>query len=478
MNTNFNRTGCRVIRKRVASLKPSPENKWAYGPIENDPTMDALTEAIRKNGLYENPKITEDNFIVSGHRRHEALQRIGQVFVTCEVLPIRRSSMTSDEFTVLLMEHNHYRHKTVADQVREELVKVNPDDAFGSLLNQQSKSVYAAEFNGVKMIEIEGCKKRFNLSEDKAEHIRLTKQVVFGKQDYWPLSVRGVHYRLLNFSFIRGYYWPRETDADFGHRRELYYRNDDGSYNATSDLITRLRLDGTIPWEAFDDFTRPLKEFNAFDNVQQFVSQEIRNLFKGYWRTLLQSQPNHIEVVCEKNTIYHLALRVTKKYHILTSSARGFNSADPWHDLHQRFLASGKKRLIVIMLCDWDPEGEMIPQVCGRTLRDDFGVHSVGIVKAGVTREQIDRYQLPLMNLAKDTSSNLKWFVERNNGDNAVYELEALDPEVLMNDLDDLIRRVIDVDLYNRELAREQEELPYLEEVSKRAMESLKEFVE
>jgi hypothetical protein len=43
--------------------------------------------------------------------------------------------------------------------------------------------------------------------------------------------------------------------------------------------------------------------------------------------------------------------------------------------------------LIVIALSDFDPEGEMIPQVGGRTLRDDFGVENFSIIKACVTPE-------------------------------------------------------------------------------------------
>src|SRR5262249_51339186 len=150
-------------------------------------------------------------------------------------------------------------------------------------------------------------------------------------------SVRGVHYPLLNYGFLRN------------TRLGLPYKNDDNSYQATAELITRLRLNSSIPWEAFDDCTRPLKEFPAFRDVREFVRQEVNNLFGGYWRDLLQTQPNHVEVVCEKNTIYHMVLRVTEKYQIPTSSGRGFNSIDPWHDLYERYVASGKARLIVIV---------------------------------------------------------------------------------------------------------------------------------
>jgi hypothetical protein len=387
--------GQRTVRKRTASLKPSPENASLYRDPSDDTDIDDLAESIRKNGLLESPIITRDNYIVSGHRRHAALLFIGREWVTCRVLPVRRDAMTADDYIALLREHNRQRNKTVAEQVREELVDIDPDAAHRNLREMRDRSVFADEHNDVEALEIEGAKTRCEISGQKADHVKHVEQVVFrDRRQYWPLSIRAVHYALLNYSFLRNI------------PRKLAYRNDDQSYQATSDLITRLRLTGGIPWEAFDDGTRPLKEFRAFQDVRQFVRQEVDRLFTGYWRDLLQTQSNHVELVCEKNTVYHMALRVTQNYQIPTSSGRGFNSIDPWHDLYERYQDSGKERLIVIVLSDHDPEGEMIPQVGGRTLRDDFQVDDVTIVKAGVTREQIEKYHLPAQNFAKESSSN------------------------------------------------------------------------
>jgi hypothetical protein len=463
------------VRKRVLTLKPSPENGLLYRPPSDDPDIDRLAESIRKNGC-DALIITADNYIVSGHRRRAALLRIGQEFVRCRVLPQRRDSMTTDAYVLLLREYNHQRNKTVAEAVREELVDIDPDEAHRNLREQRDQSVFTPERNGVEGLHIEGVKKRYNISDDKAEHVRLILEIVEGRRDYWPLSVRGVHYPLLNYDFVRGFYWPKRKDPDFGTQRELRYANDDGSYDATSDLITRLRLNGTLPWEAFDDFTRPLKEFLAFGNVRDFIQQEVGRLFKGYWRDLLQSQPNHVEVVCEKNTIYHMVLKVTTKYQIPTSSGRGFNSIDPWHDLFERYIASGKQRLVVIILSDYDPEGERIPHVAGQTLMDDFGVDDddLAIIKAGVTREQVERYRLPPQNFAKESSSNHDWFVERNGGDNTVWELEAMEPADMLSDLDHVIRSVLDIGLFNREVAKEREEAVYLQAAQARAIEVLR----
>ena len=58
----------------------------------------------------------------------------------------------------------------------------------------------------------------------------------------------------------------------------------------------------------------------------------------------MQTQPNHVEVLCEKNTIYHMVLRVTRKYQIPDQQRPlGFNSIDPRRvDLYERYKASGK----------------------------------------------------------------------------------------------------------------------------------------
>jgi hypothetical protein len=465
----------RIVRKRVSSLQPSPENRLLYRPVDDDPDIDKLAASIKKNGC-EPLVLTADNYIVSGHRRHEALQRIEQEFVSCRVLPQRRDSVTTDEYVALLRAYNHQRNKTVAEQVREELVDINPDEAHRRLRELRDKSVNRPERNGVQALRIEGVKKRYDISKDKADHVKHIEQIVEDLEEYWPLSIRAVHYKLLNFDFVRGYYWPKRNEPGHGTRRELRYRNDDNSYQATSDLITRLRLNDTLPWEAFDDGTRPFKDYRAFGDVRQFVRRELQNLFGGYWRDLLQSQPNHVEVVCEKNAIYHMVLRVTRKYLIPTSSGRGFNSIDPWHDLYERYEDSGKEKLIVIVLSDFDPEGEMIAQVGGRTLMDDFGVlrQDLRVIKAGVTASQIERYSLPPQNFAKETSSNYDWFVRRNGGNTAVYELEALDPADMLRDLDEVIRSVLDIDLFNREVAAEREEAAYLEAARTRAAGALR----
>ena len=103
------------------------------------------------------------------------------------------------------------------------------------------------------------------------------------------------------------------------------------------------------------------------------MREHLDGLFTNYWRDLMQSQPAHIEVVAEKNTVFRAACDVTMQYCIPTMSGRGFASVDPWHDMAVRFRNSGKNQLVVILATDMDPEGQEIVQVAGRTMME-FGI--------------------------------------------------------------------------------------------------------
>lgn len=60
--------------------------------------------------------------------------------------------------------------------------------------------------------------------------------------------------------------------------------------------------------------------------------------------------------------------------------------------------------------------------------------------------------------------------------DSNVYELEALEPEIMLADLEAEIRKVIDVNLFIREVEEEGKESVYLEACHNKALEVLKGF--
>ena len=157
------------------------------------------------------------------------------------------------------------------------------------------------------------------------------------------------------------------------------------------------------------------------------MRDECGNMFRGYWRDLMQSQPNHIEILGEKNTVGAMLREVAAEYTIPLVTGRGYCSLAPRHAMAERFWASGKAKLVVLIVSDLDPEGEDIAHSFARSMRDDFGIDNVHPIKVALTAEQVKKYKLPPVAQAKKSSSRYKRF-SSEHGDN-VFELEASRPK-------------------------------------------------
>jgi hypothetical protein len=299
--------------------------------------------------------------------------------------------------------------------------------------------------HGVVAIELRNHKSRAIISLAKLPLLSAIIRIVETNSSYWPLSVRQIHYRLLND--------PPLCHAD---KPDSYYANTQQFYkNQCVDICARARLAGYIPWEAISDETRPTDLPWVFTDWKKFVRNEMERFLDGYRRDLVQSQPNHIEIVVEKNTVYGILRPIAQEFCLPITSGRGYCSLAPRHDLVERFRVSNKIQLIVLLLSDFDPDGEEISHSFARSLRDDFGLTEVRAIKAGITQAQVRQFNLAPIMTAKTTSARYGRFIETHQSD-VVHELEALEPGALSELLRIVIGQVLDWEKFNQE--REQEE--------------------
>jgi hypothetical protein len=267
---------------------------------------------------------------------------------------------------------------------------------------------------------------------------------------YLPTSDRKVHYELLNNPPLKN-----ATDP------ERFYTNIEEDYKDCTDVLTRGRIEGKIPWESIHDETRPCVTWSLWADPRPFIREQVEDFLHGYWRDLLQSQPHHIELLCEKNTVYNIVSGIAGTYCLPVTSGRGFAAVERYHEMTERYRASGKDRLRLLMLTDHDPEGETMVQVAGQTLRDDFHLTKVDVVKVALTAAQVRQYRLPSLVDAKETSSTYRTFVQKYG--TAAFELEALSPQLQQDLLRRAIERVMDMAAFRDEQAREQEDTVYVE---------------
>ena len=67
------------------------------------------------------------------------------------------------------------------------------------------------------------------------------------------------------------------------------------------------------------------------------------------------------------------------------TSGRGFCSLPPRYETAKRYRASGKQKLVLLIVSDFDPDGEEIANSYARSFRDDFDIDDVHAVKVALT---------------------------------------------------------------------------------------------
>ena len=229
------------------------------------------------------------------------------------------------------------------------------------------------------------------------------------------------------------------------------------------DLLTRARLDGSIPWKAIADPTRPVTTWDVFPNPRAFIRSQMNRFLKGYYRNLMQSQANHFEIIGEKNTLENIIRPVAGEYTIPLTTGRGYCSLPPRYQILQRYQRSGKDKLILLFVTDFDPDGEEIAHSFARSMRDDFGIDEVEAIKVALTAEQVTEYGLHPQMKAKKGSKHSARFVAEHGHD--VFEVEALEPEDLQDILRTAIDSLIDTDAFNAEVEDEENDAAFLDGV-------------
>src|SRR5437016_4631905 len=236
----------------LAEIRPAPENCALYRPaIPDDPELQRLADSIREHGVIEPLVLTLDGWILSGHRPHSAALLAALEVVPCRVVNLRKAD-DPDRFLHLLREFNRHRDKSPDEILREEVVGASREAAYASLIAHREKKSRVR----LKGIDIRGSKVRSEISEAKGPFLQAIIGVLRERRDFLPLSVRQVHYALLNDPPLKHASKPDST-----------YKNDLQSYKALDDLLTRARLAGNIGMDAIADETRPFVSWSLNNSV-------------------------------------------------------------------------------------------------------------------------------------------------------------------------------------------------------------------
>lgn len=428
----------------INQIKQAPENESIYdnfGIANSDDWL--LAQSIRERGILEPLVITSDRFLLSGHRRLAASKYLKQPTVPVRMLDdVFFSVLSSQERLDLLRMYNQQREKSPSEKIREALIGIDPKMAHIDLKKFNKRRKDIDSINGE--IAVTGIKTRAKITT--LQFLEAAKAAIQKEKEYWPLSVRRVHYLLLN-------------DPPLCHdsKPQSKYDNTKQSYKKLTNLLSRARLNGQVPIESIEDVTRPVLEGGGFDTVGQYINQEVDNFLTGYHRNLQQGQPHHVEIILEKNALRNVIESVAKEYYIPITTTRGYASIPPRYEVFRRYRQSGKPKLILLYLTDFDPDGDEIAASFSRSMRDDFNITNIQSFKVALNSDDVDEYDLPSDMDAKKSSVNYKKFFARY-GSNRAVELDAAPVELLQDKLRDEIESVLDMEEFNAQIELQESE--------------------
>jgi len=250
--------------------------------------------------------------------------------------------------------------------------------------------------------------------------------------------------------------------------RQLYYQlvsrayipNNEKSYRRVVNTVSDARMTGDIDWNAIVDRTRNVQSNPHWSEPRDIIRAAAHQFQYDKWL----DQADRVEVWIEKDALTGVIAGICSELDVPYFSCRGYTSQSELWRGAQRVLECHRsltQRTVILHLGDHDPSGidmtrditDRLEIFTGFTHGDEFTVERIAL-----NEEQVLLYNPP-PNPTKMTDSRSDSYVEIFGYQS--WELDALDPTVLVNLIRDKVSVHRDDELWNdavleEEKAREQ----------------------
>ena len=221
------------------------------------------------------------------------------------------------------------------------------------------------------------------------------------------------------------------------------------NYKRLGDLINDGRLAGKIDWDAIEDRTRNLQSGAHWSSPHSIV----RACASQYAVDMWADQDAYVEVWVEKDALIGVLEGVCRELDVPYFACRGYTSQSEMWGAAQRLLEreSDGKETTIIHLGDHDPSGiDMSRDIQSRL--DMFG-SSATIERIALTFDQVQEHDPP-PNPAKTTDARYRSYADLY-GDES-WELDALEPRVIVELIQQAVESKIDHDAWQDALDRQE----------------------
>ncbi len=247
--------------------------------------------------------------------------------------------------------------------------------------------------------------------------------------------------------------------------RQLYYQfvardlipNTLREYKKLGDVINNARLAGLVSWSAIVDRTRNLQKNSHWNGPADIVDTCARSFQIDKWA----DQKHRVEVWVEKDALIGVVEQACRPLDVSFFSCRGYTSQSEMWAAGQRlkeFAEEHKQTPVIIHLGDHDPSGvDMSRDIADRL---ELFMGGLEVNRIALNMDQVQKYNPP-PNPAKITDSRAAEYI-KIHGDES-WELDALDPKVLLALIKKTVLSYRDEDLWDAAVAQQDEHRERLE---------------
>lgn len=253
--------------------------------------------------------------------------------------------------------------------------------------------------------------------------------------------------------------------------RQLYYQfvarglreNTERSYQTLGKLISDGRLAGLIDWDAIEDRTRNLRGLSHWESPESVINSAYHSFRLDRW----ENQPNYIEVFVEKDALIGVIEGVCQRNDVNYFACRGYTSQSEMYSAAQRFALRQDqgKEVHILHLGDHDPSGIDMT----RDVQDRLNMFLQGmncdVNRLALNWDQVQAYKPP-PNPAKMTDTRFESYRVEYGLES--WELDALEPRVISDLIEENILNLRDDILWDETAEREANDKRLLAETSTR----------
>lgn len=244
--------------------------------------------------------------------------------------------------------------------------------------------------------------------------------------------------------------------------RQIFYQfvartiipNTQSEYNRIGAIIADARMAGLVDWDAIVDRTRHDRTNSHWEAPVDVVRAAGIQFATDKWTDQI------VRCACwiEKDALVGILDTVCPPLDVPYFSCRGYPSASALWRAAQDILGHLEHRrqpTIILHLGDHDPSGlDMTRDIRDRlnVFCQQRGYKGPKVIRIALNMDQVQQYQLP-PNPAKTTDSRYGAYIEQYGDDS--WELDALDPPVLAQLIQDAVAAARDDNLWEAAVERE-----------------------